>query len=463
MSYQEDLKKIMIMYPDVEILSRSDYRDLINIHNILESAFAKEPNHELVKVAFKNRTNYKLNSVNDYYFLVFSTLGSQPLVKKGYYNDSENIEIQPEFDLTKWSKLVYKIYDAVESGDFKLSEAIDYYADTLNTEEQEDEKFKMWLKYYQSGENLKYKKAFQFPLNGPGFYPMENAIVPEAPLENFKKKVDIGNDYQDWKSKLYSAIRRIDKLLRLGDEFMDPEMQKELSELLHHFDQEVKTLRHQTTASDLAFNYATKFKKIGFNQGHQEFLKFAQENEKLTPKQEDDPSELLETPDEEETSQKQNQGPSPSGAKQGEYEKLNADVDLGDAVKKLEEIAGRLSDRRTIRLLAEFDIILDKIGIAAMFPELAEAQSKLIDGYSYALTRVTKMLGMLSSGRSLVEISDAKKKETTEKTMKEIGKSFNEENQGEEGNPAIQQGVEEQKQIQPNVPAAPEKNQPIPG
>ena len=62
-----------------------------------------------------------------------------------------------------------------------------------------------------------------------------------------------------------------------------------------------------------------------------------------------------------------------------------------------------LADRRVIRMLAEFDIILDKLGIASMFPELAESQSKLIDSFSYALTRVSKMMGQLSNARDLMQ------------------------------------------------------------
>jgi hypothetical protein len=47
--------------------------------------------------------------------------------------------------------------------------------------------------------------------------------------------------------------------------------------------------------------------------------------------------------------------------------------------------------------------MLDKIGIASMFPELAESQSKLIDSFSYALTRVTKMMGQLANAKTLVD------------------------------------------------------------
>ncbi len=60
------------------------------------------------------------------------------------------------------------------------------------------------------------------------------------------------------------------------------------------------------------------------------------------------------------------------------------------------------ADRRISRLRAEFDIMLDRLGIASMFPELAESQSKLIDAYSYALTRVTKMMGQLANAQAVM-------------------------------------------------------------
>ena len=49
-----------------------------------------------------------------------------------------------------------------------------------------------------------------------------------------------------------------------------------------------------------------------------------------------------------------------------------------------------------------------------MFPELAESQAKLIDSYGYALTRVTKMLGMLANTGALVQAIENKKKPSDE-------------------------------------------------
>lgn len=85
------------------------------------------------------------------------------------------------------------------------------------------------------------------------------------------------------------------------------------------------------------------------------------------------------------------------------YDDLSGDIGVADAASKLDEIAGMLADRRVIRLLAEFDIMLDRLGIASMFPELAESQSKLIDAFSYALTRVTKMMGQLANAQQVIE------------------------------------------------------------
>lgn len=88
------------------------------------------------------------------------------------------------------------------------------------------------------------------------------------------------------------------------------------------------------------------------------------------------------------------------------YDDLSGDIGVADAASKLDEIAGMLADRRVIRLLAEFDIMLDRLGIASMFPELAESQSKLIDAFSYALTRVTKMMGQLANAQQVIESSE---------------------------------------------------------
>lgn len=456
MNYKKDLKKVMMLYPDVEVSSSDEFKHLINIHNILEASHGTA-NPDIVKLAFDDRDSIKLRNPNDYFYLVLKTvINTRGIQKIAYDNSDFMVESTPrEFDIDKWASLVHKIYDAVSAGDMSLDNAIDYYSDTLGSKNEESEKFKQWMKYYQSGEHLKYNSSnneltkvadFQFPLSGGGFYPSDVFTQVQEEKQDFqrqeqlKKQQDGKESYDDWKQKLHGAIRRIDKLLRQGDDYMSPEDGRELTELLHGFDLEVRTLRNINTASDRAFNVANKLKKLGFTKGSDILEKFAQE---VPPVTDEAPMDLL--GDEQENSLEneippQVQAPkemAPSGSLEGaldsnkdsavgQYNEIgNAGVSLEEASRKLEEIAASLSDRRVVRYLAEFDIMLDKIGIASMFPELAEAQSKLIDSYSYALTRVTKMLGMLSSGKGIAEISDAKKKELIGKTMKEVNKTFN--------------------------------------
>jgi uncharacterized protein YwgA len=476
MTLKKDIKKIMIKYPDLNIKSANDYTTIVNIYNILESAHGNV-NGDILKIAFDDRENLNLINKNDYLYLVLkSTIEYNKKFKKvAYPNFDSNVgTIQEEFDLGKWASIVHKIYDTVYSGKMSLEDAIAHYSNSLDKDREEDVKFKNWIAYYQKGENLKYsekkealkKKAdYDFSLMGSGPYSSE--VFPDleelknlSKLKNLKPEKEQGtisapqavNEYTVWKNKLYSAVRRLDKLIRESDNYVDIESQRDIARLLHDFNLEIMSLRQQTTASDLAYNLAGKFKKRGFTEGYNVLTKFAQEVPEQVDYEPEDLAPEITAPAKEAPVAQPGVEPLPEGisedeksdaqkdvasgglqralapnsrAKPGEYELLAGDVDINMASAKLEEVAATLSDRRIIRYLAEFDIMLDKIGIAAMFPELSEAQSRLIDSYSYALTRVTKMLGMLSSGKDLAEITNARTQEMTNKTMKEVDKTFN--------------------------------------
>lgn len=231
---------------------------------------------------------------------------------------------------------------------------------------------------------------------------------------------------------------------------MNEEVHADLADLLHAFDMEVRKVRMASTASDMTKRAALAFKAKGLNNYANELYSLAQEAP-IAPEIDPTPDDMIGDPisdeneiEEDFSNNQTSNSPigtalqSGPGPKPGEYEALSGTITLETASKKLEEIAGRLADRRVVRLLAEFDIMLDQLGVAPMFPELAEAQSKLIDAYSYAITRVTKMLGMLSSGKNIAEISGAKEQEIQKSIDKEVSKTFNPEKETEpKGTPAI--------------------------
>jgi len=288
MNFKQDLKKVMILYPEAEVQSSEDYRDLVNIHNIVEATFGDNFDPKLVLTSFNGKNKLQPKTANDYYYLIFkSAMDNKGIQKFAYPMMFGPQEVVNEFDIDKWAGLVHEIYDAVNSGDMNLNSAIDYYSATLSSKTSEDENFKKWIKYFQDGEHLKYstedednlkKEGFQFPLSGPGTYAPDSAFAPkdQESLERFKKKEQQG-DYMEWRSKLYSAIRRIDKLLRQSDDYIDQDTHRDLADLLHHFDQELRSLRHPVTAADLSYRYANQFKKAGFSKGYDELIKYAQE------------------------------------------------------------------------------------------------------------------------------------------------------------------------------------------
>lgn len=502
MSYDKDLKKVMILYPGLRVLSSNDYRHLINIHNVMETIFGEGLDTGLVRKAYENKDSItKLASKNDYFYLAFSTVLNHSGIKKVAYPDMLNQPVKEGYDLEKWSKIVYDIYNDVESKRMDYNSAVELHSSNLDQQTEEDVNFKKWLRYYNKGENKKYSKnessinkkaTFAMSPGGVGRYTthahgvqslsqdsqigeavgrlsdlLNGAVDSNTPKINNNEVKDQpvkSKDFEKWVEGLHRTIRSLDNRLRKGhiSKHLKNKKTVELLNLLNQFSSEIVDLETEKTAVDLAFKYSNIFKKLGFDEGAEKIIKHAQDaeappveapanSEPATPAPAPaaTPAEATsETPAPAQPETTKAETPleralSPiTEAKEGEYESLAGDVGLSDAVAKLEDIAGRLSDRRTIRLLAEFDIILDKIGIAPMFPELAEAQSKLIDAYSYALTRVTKMLGMLSSGKSIIEISESKKNELVGKTMKEV-------NRGIEQGEAAAQAMESEKSAQP--------------
>jgi len=188
------------------------------------------------------------------------------------------------------------------------------------------------------------------------------------------------------------------------------------------------------TLADATYRTSNSLKKLGLDNHSEELRKFSQEleAEQAAPQPEQvatpeaaasegeaapaQPAEAK-TPEEkkeDEVLKKMDESESfdvrkikTPGPEEGEYSDLvNPNLQLEDAAQKLDDVASMLADRRVIRMLAEFDIMLDQLGIASMFPELAESQSKLIDAFSYALTRVSKMMGQISNAKTLMGASD---------------------------------------------------------
>ena len=394
-----------------------------------------------------------LKDLNDAYYWTLVNYIERNAMKKVAYPMGYSEEQESEVNISKWLDTVYLIYMENKKTGEPVWNLVEKYTKSFDKDKQEDINFKNWFKFYYSGENLKYSSRKESMKKNALFsgglgqsadnYTHTTFELPGSSFTSAVQKADIDSNKKDdseslkiWKDKVHQACRRLDRLLREPASNLSPNQYLDLAQLLLQFSHKIMEVKLTSTAADLTYQFAEKLKKLGLSNGSEMMIKTAQDAAQQaqsiegSPAPADPSAQPIEAPapaaegaeaapanpeaednslkskipssDDVEPASLKDIKPIP-GPKEGEYDNFFGDVNLDDAASKLDEVAGMLSDRRIIRLLAEFDIMLDKIGIAAMFPELAEAQSKLIDGYSYALTRVTKMMGQLANAKMLIE------------------------------------------------------------
>lgn len=451
-------------------LKKEDLKKFLSLKRASKSLLGENYNSFLKKAWEQKELLKKLNTKNDFYFFVTSmAIGENHMKKVAYPMMENNFFKNPFFgyNLQSWASCVHQIYESVYKEGLQYSDAVIKYSSNNFKDEEERKSFLSWLKYYNKGEHLRYNvkiakdktASFQLPLSAGGdaysgsesYISTDYALDHDRQMNDAKEKSEIKLNYKNWKKKFNTALRRVDKILKESEEYVDSDRYEEISQILHKLDVQVGKIRLQSSASDISFRAANQLTKLGFSKGADVLYKYSQDaTPDVAPEEQSVSEEGAPVPNA--TQKLDADGRTPSEVARKQKDKL--DVEKGreelkdisplpgpapdeyksimignptvdDASRKLEQIAGTLSDRRVIRYLAEFDIILDKIGIASMFPELAEAQSKLIESYSYALTRVTKMLGMLSNNKSISEVptdedQDAEKEEATTAPSKEV-------------------------------------------
>lgn len=274
----------------------------------------------------------------------------------------------------------------------------------------------------------------------------KNKLVNDS--DSFLNKINLANDFEEahyeepepslgeedilknekFKSSISRAVRSIHSNM-MNSKKIDVQTVERVMSLLHDLTIESHKIKTAETASSIIHKTANKLRRDGINFPVVELEKLAQEvaqeqqaaqpeAPEVSPEAAGQAPAVPDSAEQGGMPQTQNETGIPKsdeveparfedietpGPEEGEYDGLiDDDISINDASAKLDQVASMLADRRVIRNLAEFDIMLDKLGIASMFPELAESQSKLIDAFGYALTRVTKMMGQLSNAQTIM-------------------------------------------------------------
>jgi hypothetical protein len=167
---------------------------------------------------------------------------------------------------------------------------------------------------------------------------------------------------------------RLRSLRRLLDKFNDVMSAHELDSVydeINALEKSISRLNVYATMEDCVIRTANKFKAIGFDEGA-DFLTKVAEGEDVV--------ESL---------------PAPVETPQPDLPQGGALVSLQTVISRLEGVSKMLKSRDAIRELASIDILLNELGLASYFPELTDAQAKLIESFGYASNKIESIVAKL--------------------------------------------------------------------
>lgn len=281
--------------------------------------------------------------------------------------------------------------------------------------------FEQWVKYYEDGDYMKYSEnriEKQANVEDPGYLQMLNDAFNARQTQEAKDKelkeqrLEARQKRKSLKKKMRSRLRSLYKLLDAYVEEMEASDSQydddgAIGEIAKDDSKTQKFVENmnkiKTSLQNLSFNIDTHIasssvdgmyktaniaKGCGFKVVADKLNTMAQEFERPAKKVDEAAAE-------------------PSKGLAG-IDKPDSDVDSLQQVKnesdplkilnKLEGLSKFLKERSLIRELSEIDIMMSELQMQSYFPELAEAQAKLIEAFSYASNKVEGSIAKMRGG-----------------------------------------------------------------
>lgn len=339
-------------------------------------------------MSHKADDGFNAKNLTDYRVLIHQWL-CDALDKRAHPNISGKQDREPERDIDKWVSTLKEIYASVHSQKMSRDKAFDHFTSGWDVDEKQQ--FNNWMRYYESGTTEKYNVK-----NASNKLFVKEALMPEAwmspqdranqpanmttykPPEKSEKELRVERAAL-LKTQMKSRLRALRKLL---DTFNDASPSQDLDAAyneMNMLDRSISRLNVYASMQDVLIRSANKMKKIGFDEGAAFLIAIAEED----PAGAADvlPAPMSPEPDLEAGSRPQ--------------------VNITMIINRLEGVSKQLKSRDTIRELASIDILLNEIGIASHFPELTDAQAKLIEAFGYASNKIESIVAKLrGSGAS---------------------------------------------------------------
>lgn len=225
-------------------------------------------------------------------------------MKQAYPNYSEYMATQQTYDLNKWMSAMKDIYIKLHLGTNK-KQAVAEITNDWNPNEQRE--FLVWLKYYETGDHLKYKRAQNYYVNDDINYFLPNPKPPVVPSpirsmndqmanipqeaaqaaqmaaqkQNELSKEDKRKIIEDQRKKILGRLNSAEKLLssQYGQIFAGPEFERLLS-AIYELKKQIQTVNKITlsaqTVVDLIVRQANILNSQGFKEASGFMVKFAQ-------------------------------------------------------------------------------------------------------------------------------------------------------------------------------------------
>jgi len=328
---------------------------------------------------------YNFNNLTDYRLLTHKWLCDR-LSKKAYPNISGKENRESLFDIDKWIGLLKDIYASIHSEGIGRHAAIDHF--TADWDADEKQSFVNWMRYYEEGTTEKYnvktakfiKEAFDGPAIPEAWTQREDRADDKMYMSTRQQKREQTKREQEldkaraFKTKMRGRLRAFKRLVEKYNDVLPKQNVDDIYDEIYKLEKSVSKLDVYASLQDCVIRSANRLTKFGFHEGADFLHKLAEEPAAGT--------EVIESMP-------------PAGSKEPDLPPQGALGNVQNIINRLEAISKALKSRDMIRELAGIDILLNEMGMASYFPELTDAQAKLIESFGYASNKVEGIVAKL--------------------------------------------------------------------
>lgn len=392
----DDLAQDAISASEIGVSSDKDYNlyFFINhfIDDIMDDTFGTQLSPEERKdlcyylFSHKDDKNFDFRDLTDVRILVHKWLCDKVENKKAYPNTVGMYKRNPIYNLDAWVNTLKNIYNDAHTKNISKDFATSWYTKGWDSDEKRN--FINWMKYYESGNTEKYNvknaKFVKEALGETGLSVPEswlrqrNVTTPQmstipAPTPQQTQKEREMELARKFKSKMKSRLRSLRKLLDSYNDIMSSQELDKLYDEISLLEKSISRLSAHATMQDCIIRSAARFETWGFKK----------EADFLYATAEETPNSILQS------LPQQMESPEP------DLPHGSTAVSIQSVISRLEGISKLLKSRDAIRELASIDILLNELGLASYFPELTDAQAKLIESFGYASNKIESIVAKL--------------------------------------------------------------------